>query len=79
MAKESCMPLNYLKGVSMYLPPQIRRSKRAGSSTDPAQTNPTIPKSVEECNHYPEPVAHLIGKTNETKTLVDDVECLALV
>ena len=79
MAK-CAMPLSYLKGgVSMYLPPKSRRTKRTGSLTDPAQTNPSILKSVNEYYQNLDPVAHMVGKVNETKILVDNVECLALV
>ena len=66
-------------GVSNTFPKKSRRPKRAWSSADQAQTNPIILKSVKECYHNPDPVAHLIGKANETKMLVNDVECLALV
>ena len=60
-------------------PSNSRRPKRAGSSTDPAQTNPIILKAVKEHYHSPDLITYLIGKANEAKILVDDVECLALV
>ena len=63
----------------MFLPPKIKEIKGAGSSTDPAQTNPIILKAVKECYHNPDPIAHLIGKVHEAHILIDDVECLALV
>ena len=47
MVKEYATSLKCSKGgVSMFLPPKSRRSKRAGSSTDPAQINPIILKAV---------------------------------
>ena len=66
-------------GVSMYFPLKSRRPKRAGSPTHAAQINPIIFKAVKEHYHKPDPVAHLIGKANETKTLVNDVGCWAPV
>ena len=63
----------------MFLPPKSMRSKGAGSSTDQAQNEPIILKAVKECYQNPDPIAHLIGKVNEAHTLIDDVECLALV
>ena len=63
----------------MYLLPKSGRPKRVGSSTDSAQRSPIILKAVKECYHNPDPVASLIGKANEIKILVDDVECLALI
>ena len=63
----------------MYHPPKPRKPKRAENSTDPAQTHPITLKSVKECYQNPDLVAHLIGEVNETKILVDGVECLALV
>ena len=66
MVKECAMPLNYSKGgVSMFLPPKSGRPKRAGSSTDPAQTIPIILKTIKEYYHNPDPIAHLIRKVNE--------------
>ena len=81
MAKKCATLLTYLKGgVSMFLPPKkLKRSKEAGSSTDPAQTNPIILEAVRECYHNPGPIAHLIGKINEARILIYDVEGLVLV
>ena len=80
MGKECTIPLNYSKGrASIFLPTESRRPKRAGSSTDPAQTNSIILKAVKEHCHIPDPIANLTGKVNETQILVYDVECVTLV
>ena len=63
----------------MFLPPKSKRSKRAGSSSDPAQTNPITLKAVRKHYHNPDPIAHLVGKVHKACFLIDDVECLALV
>ena len=78
--KRVCHTLKLFKGgVSVFLSQKVKETKRAGSSTDPAQTNPFILKAVKECYHNPYPIACLIGKVDEAHILVDDVECLALV
>ena len=80
MAKECATPLNYIKGgVSMFLPPKSKRSKGAGSSTDPTQTDPITLKAIRKHCHNPDLIACLVGKVNEACILIDDVECLALV
>ena len=63
----------------MFLPPKSKRLKRAGNSTDPAQTDPITLEAVGKCYHNPDSIACLVGKVNEAHTLIDDVECLALV
>ena len=74
------MPLNYLKGQFQYsFLLNSKRSKGTESSTDQDETNLTILKLVRECYHSPYPIAHLIGQINQACTLVDDIECLALV
>ena len=68
--KECATPLNYLKGISMSLPPKSKRSKGARSSTDPLTL-----KAIRKQYHYPDPIAHFVGKVNEAHILIDDVEC----
>ena len=79
MAKECATPLNYLKGEFQCSFPQNKRTKKAGSSTDPTQTDPITLKAIRKHYHNPDPIAHLVGKVNEACILIDDVECLALV
>ena len=79
--KRMCHAFKLFKGGEFQcsFPTKVWRPKRAGSSTDPAQTNPIILKAVKEHYHNPDPIAYLIGKVNEAHILVDDVECLALI
>ena len=81
MAKECTMPLSYIKEGSLHVPflQKSKRSRRVGSLTDPAQTNPFVLKAVKECYHNPDPIACLIGKVNEAPVFIDNVECLDLV
>ena len=78
--KRVCHTFKLLKGgVSMFLPPKSKRTKRAGSSTDTAETDPITLKARRKHYHNPDPIAQLVGKVNEACILIDDVECLALV
>ena len=73
MAKECATPLKYLKGgVSMSLPPNSKRSKEVGSSTDPTQTDPITLKAIRKQYHNPYPIACLVGKVDEAHILIDD-------
>ena len=53
----------------MFLPPKIKESKRVGSSTDPAQTDPISLKAIRKHYHNPDPIAYLAGKVNEAQYL----------
>ena len=77
--KRMCHAFKLLKGDSSVLSPKSKRSKGAGNSKDPAQTNPIILKAVRDHYHILDPIAHLIGKISEAHIFIDDVECLALV
>ena len=70
--KECATPLNYLKGwVSISLSPKQNRSKGAGSSINPTQTDPITLKAIRKQYHNPDPIALFVGKVNEAPILID--------
>ena len=81
MAKECATPIKLLKRREFQFPfpTKSKRSKRARSSTDPAQTDPITLKAIRKHYLNQDPIAHLVCKVNEVCILIDNVECLTLV
>ena len=75
-----CQTFKLLKGgVSMSLPPKSKKSNGARSTADPTETDPITLKPMRKQYHNPDPIVCLVGKVNEARILIDDVECLALI